>query len=96
TASGVSLGSPTGAAPFTGTAPALVPNSAYYSNGTFGRDTYLVVERARVTSTDPSYDPALAALVDSTSGASLTNFGTLPSQPGAVKKKFGFLAPSST
>ncbi len=51
-ASTVQLGSPVaGAAPFTGTAPSLVPNASYYSNTTFGRDTYLIVERARVQST---------------------------------------------
>ncbi len=94
---GVQIGSPTGAAPFTGSGSALVPNPAFYSNTTFGRDTYLVVEYARVNSADPKYDPDLANLVDPTQGlASLTSFGTLPSTPGAVKKKFGFLAPSST
>ena len=94
---GVQIGSPIGTAPFTGTGSALVPNPAFYSNATWGRDTYLVVEYARVNSADPKYDPALAKLVDPTQGlSSLTSFGTLPSTPGAVKKKFGFLAPSST
>jgi ABC-type phosphate transport system substrate-binding protein len=97
TAAGVSIGSPIASTvPFTGTAPSLVPNSTYYANTTFGRDTYLVVERARVTSGDPKYDAGLAGLVDSTKSNSLTNFGTLTASPGAVKKKFGFLAPSST
>lgn len=101
-ASGVSLGSAvSGQVPFTGTAPSLVPNSGYYANTTFGRDTYLIVERARVQSTftysgAPAYDPVLAGLVDSTKTTSLTNFGNAPTTPGAVKRKFGFLAPSSS
>ena len=94
---GVLLGSPLGAVdPFTGTAPNLVANSAYYSNTTFGRDTYLVAEYDRITSGTAKYDAALAGLLDSTKSTSLTNFGSLPSSPGAVKKKFGFLAPSTT
>ena len=94
---GVALGTPLGSTlPFTGTAPALVPDATYYANPSFGRDTYLVVEYARVTAGDPKYDARLAALVNSSSSSSLTNFGSLSSSPGAVKKKFGFLAPSST
>jgi len=97
TASGVSLGSAvSGQAPFTGTAPNLVPNSAYYSDATFGRDTYLVVEYARITPSDAKYDAALANLVNPGVNNSLTSFGSLSSSVGAVKKKFGFLAPSST
>jgi len=101
-ASSVQLGSPvSGAAPFTGTAPALAPNSSYYSNTTFGRDTYLIVERARVQSSftytgSPAYDAVLANLVNSSSLTSLTNFGNSPLAPGSVKRKFGFIAPSST
>jgi len=95
TTAGVNLGSPIAdTVPFTGTAPALVPNPTYYSNGSFGRDTYLVVEYAR-TVAGAKYDAGLAKLVDGTN-ASLNNFGTLTSAPGAVKKKFGFLAPSTT
>ena len=95
TTASVALGTPlTGTLPFSGTAPALVPNSAYYGDANFGRDTYLVVEYARVNSTDPSYDAALATLVG-TSAAGLNNFGTLSGTPGAVKKKFGFLSPST-
>lgn len=93
---GVLLGSIDGNAPATGSAGSLVPNQAFYST-TYGRNTYLVVEYARVTSGDPKYDATLAALVNSPSATSLTNFSTtLPSQPGSLKKKFGFLAPSST
>jgi ABC-type phosphate transport system substrate-binding protein len=97
TSAGATFGSPiTGAPAFTGTAPALVPNAAFYNNGTFGRDTYLVVERARVTVGNAKYDAGLATLVNPGSAASLTNFGSLASTPGALKKKFGFLAPSTT
>lgn len=97
TAAGVSFGSAvSGQAAFTGTAPNLVPNSAYYSDATFGRDTYLVVEYARITPSDSKYDAALANLVNPGVNNSLTSFGSLSSSVGAVKKKFGFLAPSST
>jgi len=92
---GVQLGSPIASTvPFTGTGAALVPNKAYYDNATFGRDTYLVVEYARVVA-GSKFDAGLAGLVDNSS-TSLTNFGSLSSTPGAVKKKFGFLAPSTT
>jgi ABC-type phosphate transport system substrate-binding protein len=100
TTSGVSFGSAVvGQVAFTGTGSSLVPNPDYYSNTTFGRDTYLVVEWARI---DPAagntrFDAGLAALVDPTNTAGLTNFSTtFNTQPGSVKKKFGFLAPSTT
>ncbi len=87
----VKLGSPTGTAPTTGSGTSLSANSAYYANTTWGRDTYLVVEFDRLAT-----DPDLAGLVDDTT-TSLTNFSSaLPSQPGSVKIKFGFIAPSST
>lgn len=92
---GVAMGSPiAGVTPFTGTGSSLVPNSAFYSDGTFGRDTFLVVERARVTVGDAKYDANLVALLDSTKSRSLTGFADATN--GGVKKKFGFLAPSST
>jgi hypothetical protein len=91
------LGSPlAGVTPITGTGAALAPNPTYYANTTFGRDTYLVVEFARISSTNAKYDPTLAALVDPTKAKSLTNFGATAATSGAVKKKFGFLAPSAT
>lgn len=97
TTAGVSLGSALGGtAPTTGTVPNMAANPTYYANTTFGRDTYLVVEYKRVNPSDPAYDAALAGLVDSSSATSLTSFGSLSSSPGAVKKKFGFLAPSTT
>jgi len=90
-ATGVLIGSPTGVAPFTGSGSALVPNSTYYTGATWGRDTYLVVQLARVTSGDALYDASLAGLV-----TTLTSYGTFATTPGAVKTKFGFLAPSTT
>ncbi|MCI2956334.1 hypothetical protein MN032_01410 [Agromyces atrinae] len=100
-AAGVQLGSPVaGQVPFTGSAPNLVPSAGFYGDAKFGRDTYLIVERSRVEAgftggTNP-FDPTLAALVDPTKPNSLTNFGAAAFRPGAVKTKFGFLAPSST
>lgn len=93
----VKIGSPVSGVPATtGTGTSTVPNSAFYANSTWGRDTYVVVEYARVDSTDPKYDAKLAALVDSTKGTSLTNTSTFVTTAGAAKTKFGFLAPSST
>jgi len=89
------LGTIDGNAAATGTAGNLVPGTAFYGTS-YGRDTFLVVEYARVNPADPKYDATLAGLVGSSLTASLTSFGTLPNQSGAVKKKFGFLAPSST
>jgi hypothetical protein len=91
-----SMGSTQGAvAPFTGTGRALVPNASYYSTS-FGRDTYVVVEAARVDPDSAKYDANLADLVDRTKTKSLTNFSASPSSSGALKVKFGFLAPAST
>lgn len=90
----VKLGSTNGIAPYSGSGNALVPNSSYY-NTSYGRDTYLVVERARITPGDAKYDPILDNLVDPTSNTSLTNFDDSPTSAGAVKQKSGFLAPSS-
>jgi hypothetical protein len=90
------LGSTQGAiAPYTGSGTALVPNSAYYGTA-FGRDTYVVVEAARVDPTNAKFDPSLAQLVDRTRTKSLTNFSSAPATSGAVKIKFGFLPPAST
>ena len=95
--SNVSLGSPLAAAPVTGTGAGTTPNSAYYANTTFGRDTYLVVERARITPGDAKYDKGLADLVDPTRAGSLTNFTAISSGSARrVKEKFGFQAPSQT
>lgn len=86
-----------GAAPVTGTGTSMVPNPTYYANSTWGRDTYLVVEYARVNSSDPKYDAGLATLMDPTIANSLANTSSvIAGQAGSVKKKYGFLAPSST
>jgi hypothetical protein len=95
-ASAVQLGSIAGIAPFSGTGAALVPEAAFYSSSTFGRDTFMVVENARVEDGNAKYDAGLAALVDRNAAKSLTNFSASPASAGAVKKKFGFLAPSTT
>jgi hypothetical protein len=93
----VVLGAPDGVATYTGTGSNLVPSATFYNAAPYGRDTYLVVEYARIDSTSATYDATLAGLVNSTSTTSLTNFSAvLPSQPGSVKKKYGFLAPSTT
>jgi ABC-type phosphate transport system substrate-binding protein len=85
-----------GHAPVTNSGAAMVPNASYYADSTWGRDTYLVVEYARVQSGNPKYDVNLATILNSTLDDSLTNVGTLPFQAGAVKRKYGFLAPTST
>ena len=91
------LGTPIAGTPAaTGTGTATVPNAAFYANSTWGRDTYVVVEYARVELGNAKYDAALANLIDPTNGSSLTNAGTFSSTAGAAKKKFGFLPPSST
>lgn len=92
----VKLGNPDSIAASTGSGTALEPNSTFYNSTTWGRDTYLVVERARVTTGNAKYDANLDKLVNPSLATSLTNFSTSPTSAGAVKKKFGFLAPSST
>jgi len=91
------LGSALGStSPITGSGNAITPNAAYYGNATWGRDTYLVVEYARIDGSNAKFDASLADLVDATKAKSLANFGSGPATAGAVKTKFGFLAPSST
>ncbi|WP_448811389.1 hypothetical protein [Agromyces bauzanensis] len=94
---GVKIGSPVAGTPaVTGTGTAMVPNAAFYANTTWGRDTYLIVENARVTVGDPKYDANLANVVSNAASKLGNTQSTLPSQAGSVKKKFGFLAPSTT
>lgn len=94
---GVKIGSPIAGTPaVTGTGSSMVPNPTFYSNSTWGRDTYIIVEFARVTAGDAKYDPNLASLVSSATTKLGNTQSTLPGQAGAVKKKFGFLAPSTT
>jgi hypothetical protein len=93
----VKIGSPiAGVSPVTGTGSTMVPNATYYNNATWGRDTYLVVEYARVTSGDAKYDAKLADLVGNASSKLGNTASAAPSQAGSVKKKFGFLAPLTT
>ena len=93
----VKIGSPVaGVSPVTGAGSAMVPNKSFYDDSHWGRDTYIVVEYARIDSSNATkYDAKLANLV-STAGDKLGNTqSALPSQAGSVKKKFGFLAPSN-
>ena len=84
-------------APFTGSGATMVPNSAYYSDSTWGRDTYLVVEYAKVDSNNVKYDPFLASILDPSRATSLTNVQTTTlSRVGTLKRKYGFLPPTST
>jgi len=84
-----------GVSPVTGTGSSMVPNAPYYADTTWGRDTYLVVENARVDSTNAKYDAGLATLIDPAQSTSFTNVSTVSSRAGAVKKKYGFLAPTT-
>jgi len=100
---GVGLGSPTGVAPYTpyptpGSADVapLTSSTTYFANTTWGRDTYLVVEYARINPADPKYDATLANLVNPTKAGSLASWSVSPTQPGAVKAKFGFQQASTT
>ena len=99
-----------GAASVSGTAPNLKPVVAYYKDTTWGRDTYLFVDKRRVDSTNALYDTVLKALFDYTDATSLTYQGgssfsyanmtdaNYPSfgayTAAAVKLKFGFLPAS--
>ena len=86
------------AQPVTGTGADMVPNQAYYDDITWGRETWLVVEYARIDSTDAKYDAKLAAIVDETISDSLANVQmstTNKGKSGYWKLKNGFLAPKS-
>ncbi len=94
---GVKIGSPVNGVPATtGTGSSTAPNPDFYANTTWGRDTYLVVENARVTVGNAKYDANLANLVGTASSKLGNTQSSLPSQAGSVKKKFGFLAPVTT
>jgi len=94
---GVVVGSPVaGTTAVTGTGSSMVPNPTFYADSTWGRDTVLLVEYARVNSGDPKYDARLADLIG-TGAQKLGNISSpLSSSVFAVKKKFGFLAPQTT
>jgi hypothetical protein len=84
-----------GHSPVTGTGADMGPNTSYYADSTWGRDTYLVVEFARVDSGNAKYDVNLAAIMNATIATSLANTSsTNPSRAGSVKLKYGFLAPA--
>ncbi len=93
---GVKIGTPTGVDPVIGSGASVAPNKAYYDNATWGRDTYLVVELARIQPGDAKYDAKLDNLLGDTGSKLISSQSALASQAGAVKKKFGFLAPNST
>jgi hypothetical protein len=107
TTANVSYGNADGLTPFTVSSGKLVPAAAYYAS-TWGRDTYLVVEYARTVATYPSgpnagqpnprYDAKLTALVNPTGAGqtSLVTNAASGSSVGAIKRSYGFLAPSST
>jgi len=86
-----------GVAAVSGTAPSVVPNPTYYANSTWGRETWLVVDYERIRPASPSYDPVLAAALDSSVDDSLTNVDDSGSYAsGFWKKKFGILPPASS
>ncbi len=94
-----------GASPVSGTAPALSPSTTYYADGTWGRNVYLFVERARIDNTftaggaivaGAKYDENLAALLAPANNKLSNSETTGASKVGKVKLLFGFLAPSST
>lgn len=87
------LATPTGIAPVTGSGTSMNPNPTFYADPTFGRNTYLVVEYARVAA-GAKFDADLANLLDPTLDQSLSNSDTsVAGTAGSVKKKFGFLPP---
>jgi hypothetical protein len=76
----------------------MAPNAAYYNDTTWGRDTYLVVEAARLDpANEAKYSAALAQLLDPDRSQSLANVTfTGVSKAGTLKGKFGFVAPIDT
>ena len=93
---GFKIGSPVvGVSAVTGTGTEMAPNPDFYSNSTWGRNTFIVVETARVTPGDAKYDAKLANLVSS-GATKLANNSAVQTNAGAVKQKYGFLAPSTT
>ncbi|MCS5723525.1 hypothetical protein N1028_11125 [Herbiconiux sp. CPCC 203407] len=92
----VKLGAPTGVAPVSVSGTVTTPNAAFYADAKFGRNTFLVVEYARIDANSANFDANLTRLLDPATTTGLTNMGTFGSTSGAVKRKFGFLEPSST
>jgi hypothetical protein len=71
----------------------MTPNSAYYADTTWGRDTFLFVERARITEGNAKYDANLAALMDPTLNKLANVETTGASKAGKVKALYGLLTP---
>jgi len=93
---GFKIGSPVAGVPAViGEGATMAPNPDYYANATWGRNTYIAVENARVTPGDAKYDAKLANLVSSASGK-LSDHVLAPNRAGGLKAKYGFLAPSTT
>lgn len=93
---GVKIGSPIAAAPTTGSGATVAPNKEFYDNATWGRDTYLVVEYARIDPSNAKFDAKLDNLLGETGSKLISSQSALASQAGSVKQKFGFLAPNSS
>lgn len=85
-----------GASPIVGAAGSMTPNSAYYADTTWGRDTFLFVERARITEGNAKYDANLAALMDPTLNKLANVETTGASKAGKVKALYGLLPPIVT
>ena len=85
-----------GASPILGAAGSMTPNSAYYADTTWGRDTFLFVERARITEGNAKYDANLAALMDPTLNKLANVETTGASKAGKVKALYGLLPPIVT
>ena len=98
TITGASVGSIDSVAPFTGTAPNLVPNTTYYNSADWGRTVYIVVPTAKITPGNALFDKGVSDLINKDSRTSLTYWGdsASPSTAKAVKIKFGFSAPLGT
>ena len=84
-----------GASPVVGVKGSMTPNAAYYADTTWGRDTFLFVERARVEA-GVKYDANLAALVNPALNKLANIETTGASKAGKVKALFGLLPPIET
>lgn len=90
---GFKLGSPIPGTPAVdGEGQNMLPNAVFFASN-WGRDSYIVVENARVVPGDAKYDAKLAALVGT---GQLANRSSLPASVGAVKAKYGFTPAAAT
>jgi hypothetical protein len=97
--SGVASVQGTPVSPVTGSGTSMAPVQAYYDDDLWGRDTFLVVEYARVDSTEGNlaYEPDLAAALNPAISNSLANIEVdSNNRAGKLKLKYGFLAPETT